>query len=122
MGISSAPEIYQRAMTELFAGLDGVEIIMDDILVHGETLEKHNENLEKVLKRCEEKNLRLNPAKVKLAQKEVEYVGQVLTGEGVKISQEKVKAILDMPQPQTINNVHILWQFHSAQDSRHRFV
>ena len=37
MGISVAPEIYQRAMSELLAGLAGVEVIMDDILIHAPT-------------------------------------------------------------------------------------
>jgi len=108
MGISSAPEIYQRAMTELFAGIDGVEIVMDDILVHGETIEIHNKRVEKVLQRCQERNLRLNPTKTKLAQTEVEYVGQVLTAEGVRISQEKIKAVQGMRRPSEINNVHTL--------------
>jgi hypothetical protein len=108
MGISSAPEIYQRAMSEIFVGLDGVEIIMDDILVHGDTLEKHNERLEKVLQRCKEKNLRLNPSKIKLAQSEVEYVGQVLTKHGVRISEDKIKAVIQMPAPSNINNVQTL--------------
>ena len=39
MGISVAPEIYQRAMSELLAGLAGVEVIMDDILIHAPTTE-----------------------------------------------------------------------------------
>ncbi|ELT93059.1 hypothetical protein CAPTEDRAFT_218132 [Capitella teleta] len=69
-------------MTELFAGIE-VEIIMDDILVHGKTLESHNRTLEEVLKRCKEKNLKFNKDKIRLAQKKVEYVGQILTPNGI---------------------------------------
>lgn len=39
MGITSAPEIYQRAMNDMFGDIEGVEIIMDDILIHGPTIE-----------------------------------------------------------------------------------
>ena len=60
MGISSAPEIYQRAMGEMFADIKGVEIIMDDILIHAPTLEVHNQRLDHVLKQCREQNLKLN--------------------------------------------------------------
>jgi hypothetical protein len=108
MGISSAPEIYQRAMTELFQGIDGVEIIMDDILVHGENLQIHNNRLEKVLQRCVDKGLKLNASKIRLAQSEVEYVGQILSKDGVKISPQKVQAVTEMPTPKTIHNVHTL--------------
>jgi len=41
MGIKSAPEIYQRAMNDTFGDIEGVEIIMDDILIHGPTTETH---------------------------------------------------------------------------------
>ena len=34
-GITSAPEIFQRKMTELLRGIEGVEVIIDDILIHG---------------------------------------------------------------------------------------
>ena len=108
MGISSAPEIYQRAMTDLFKGIDNVEIVMDDILVHGSTLEAHNKTLETVLQRCRDNNLKLNSSKTKLAQNEVEYVGQLLTPSGVKIAPSKVRAVLEMPSPKNINNVHTL--------------
>ena len=94
MGISSAPGIYQCAMNELFNDLEGVEIIMDDILVHAPTMKLHNQRLEKVLLRCHEKNLKLNPRKTKLCAPEVEYVGHKLTAEGVKISEEKVKTVM----------------------------
>ena len=46
MGISVAPDIYQRAMSELLAGLAGVEVIMDDILIHAPTTEMHNMRLQ----------------------------------------------------------------------------
>ena len=61
MGVSSAPEIYQRAMTELFCDLEGVEIIMGDILIHAPTIELHNLRLEQVCQRCRDQNLKLIP-------------------------------------------------------------
>ena len=63
MGISSAPEIYQRAMHDMFSDLDGVEIVVDDILIHGRTLDEHNVRLQAVLARAREVNLKLNPKK-----------------------------------------------------------
>lgn len=41
-GITSTSEIFQRKMAETLAGLEGVEIFMHDILIHGETEELHD--------------------------------------------------------------------------------
>ena len=71
MSIMSAPKIYQGAMSEMFQDCEGVEIIMDDILVLGPTVKVHDERLEKVLQRCRKYNLKLNPRKIKLRKEEV---------------------------------------------------
>ena len=101
MGLASSPEIFQRSMTELFGDLDGVEVIMDDILVHAPDIVTHNNRLQAVLQRAKEYNLKLNRDKLRLAQSEVEYIGHVLTANGVRASDDKVKAILEMQDPQS---------------------
>ena len=45
MGICAAPELYQRAMSELFSNIKGVEIVMDDVLIHSPTAEEHDKVL-----------------------------------------------------------------------------
>lgn len=99
-GISPAPEIYQRRMHEVFDDLEGVEIIMDDILVHGRTEAEHDHRLKTVLQRCREANLKLNPNKIKLKTKQVEYIGHVLTENGIHTDQQKVTAVEKFPVPQ----------------------
>ena len=65
-GISSAPEVFQRKMHELIEGLQGVEVVADDFVAvgYGDSLEEatpdHDRNLEEFMKRCEERNIRLN--------------------------------------------------------------
>lgn len=84
-GIAPAMEIYQRRMNELVSGLEGVEIMADDILVYGkgenneQALEDHNKNLENLLIRVKESNLTLNKDKVRLCQQSVQYFGHLLT-------------------------------------------
>ena len=69
--IKLASEEYQRKQEEILKGLRGVETIHGNILVLGyretrqEALENHDENLENLLKRCREKNLKLNKKKAK---------------------------------------------------------
>jgi Reverse transcriptase (RNA-dependent DNA polymerase) len=81
-GIAPAMEIYQQRMNELIAGLDGVEIMGNDILVYGkgeskeEAMTNHNINLEKLLIRVKNCNLTLNKEKAKFCQESVQYFGR----------------------------------------------
>ncbi|XP_042338488.1 uncharacterized protein K02A2.6-like, partial [Plectropomus leopardus] len=63
-GISSASEVFQRTMEQIFAGYP-CAIIVDDILIGGKDIEEHDANLRKVLNRAREVKLRLNPLKCK---------------------------------------------------------
>ena len=66
-GITSAPEHFQRRMSDILTGLEGVVGMMDDVLVHGRTIEEHDERLDKVLQKLEEAGL-TKPSKVSLLQ------------------------------------------------------
>ena len=104
-GIKTATEVYQRRIHESLQGLSGIEDIVDDILCVGEgdtyesAVEDHDKNLIALLKRCREKNIKLNPKKLQLRKQEVPYIGHLLTSDGLKPNPNKVKAIVEMPTP-----------------------
>ena len=110
-GISSAPEVFQHRMCEVVEGLKGVEVVADDIMVVGfgdtHTL-YHDTNLDAVLKRCMERNLKLNDQKVRLCLTEVPFIGHRLTPEGLCVDPSKVRAIQDMPPPHDVAAVRRL--------------
>ncbi|XP_018407395.1 PREDICTED: uncharacterized protein K02A2.6-like [Cyphomyrmex costatus] len=64
-GVASAPAIWQRTMENIFSGIPGVAVFLDDIRIAGKDLEQHLERLESVLKRLSEHNIRINVEKVK---------------------------------------------------------
>ena len=45
MGIASAPEMWQRAMNTIFGDIEGVECVIDDILLLGRTIEVHDQKI-----------------------------------------------------------------------------
>ena len=108
MGISSAPEIYQCAMADIFNDIDGVEIVMDDILIHGTSRAEHDSRLEAVLKRSHEVNLKMNPKKTQIAQSEVKYVGHKLTCDGLKPDEDRIKSIVNMKDPENISELETI--------------
>lgn len=98
-GIKSAPEVFQAAMDRLLEGLEGVAVVMDDILVHAKDQEEHDRRLAAVLDRCRAKGLKLNEKKSQVSVSEVKYIGHVLSQEGVKADPRKVAAIRLLEPP-----------------------
>lgn len=70
-GIKSAPEVFQKIMTQMVEHIEGAEAIIDDILVWGATQEEHDLRLRKVLDRAKEFNLKLNREKCEIRRSEV---------------------------------------------------
>ena len=110
-GLKSSPEEYQRRQDQVLEGLEGVKAVADDILIIGqgstmeEAIENHNENLRNLMKRCQEKNLKLNKNKAKLAMTEVKFISHLLTDQGLKPDKDKVEAVLQMPKPENVTGV-----------------
>ena len=114
MGISPAPEVFQRKLMQALEGMPGIYIIAEDVLItgEGETMQSasldHDNKLQQFLRRCRERNIKLNAEKLKLRNQEVPYIGHLLTAEGLKVEPEKIRAITDMPPPTDVKGVQRL--------------
>ena len=110
-GISSAPEVFQRKMHEIIEGLHGIEVVADDFIVVGfgdteeQWIEDHDASLEAFLKRCTERDLRLNDKKMRLRLSSVPFIGHVATANGLQVDPHKVEAIVNMPPPEDVAGV-----------------
>lgn len=98
-GVSSAPEVFQKCIAQRLEDLEGVVNVIDDILVWGADKEQHNNRLRQLLDRIRSINLKLNKDKCKIGMTEIQYIGPIMSAEGLKPDQEKVRAIMDMRQP-----------------------
>ncbi len=100
MGMANAPDIFQKVMTDVLGDLDFVLIYIDDILITSDgTYEDHMEKLEIVLQRLEEKGFRANVRKCYFAEAELEYLGYLLTRDGIAPQPKKVEAVLRIKEP-----------------------
>ena len=98
-GISSAPEVFQKAMNQVFEGLDGVAVIVDDILVWGKDDQEHDQRVLSMLERARQANLKLKKEKCDIRVSTLSYIGHQLTCDGVKPDPKKIGAIKEMPEP-----------------------
>ena len=106
-GLCNAPATFQRLMETVLAGLarDACMVYLDDILVLGATLEEHLQNLSEVFDRLRKAGLRLKPTKCHLAQKEIAYLGFIVTDKGVAADLQKIKAVRSYPTPTDLKHL-----------------
>jgi hypothetical protein len=103
MGLCISPDVFQEKMSELMAGLEFARAYLDDLLIIStETgFDKHLEKLDAVLSRLQEAGLKINAVKSFFARTELEYLGYNISREGLRPSQKKVEAILQIATPAT---------------------
>ncbi|XP_055623701.1 uncharacterized protein K02A2.6-like [Toxorhynchites rutilus septentrionalis] len=104
-GINCAPELFQRIMCGMFAGIEGVVVYIDDIVVWGSTLEEHDERLQKVLNILEDNRAMLNKEKYVFGVKELEILGFKVGVDGISPTDAKVAAIRNFRMPETKEEV-----------------
>uniref|UniRef100_A0A3Q1EK56 Gypsy retrotransposon integrase-like protein 1 n=1 Tax=Acanthochromis polyacanthus TaxID=80966 RepID=A0A3Q1EK56_9TELE len=98
-GISSAPEIFHRAMEQVIEGLEGVRVYVDDLVCWGSSQEEHDTRLVKTLQRIRQYGLKLNKDKCRFGVSEITFLGDKITVDGVQPDKTKVQAVLDMEMP-----------------------
>jgi len=107
-GLMNSPATFQVMMNELLRDLINmgkVAAFIDDMIVGTENKEGHDELVAEVIKRLEENNLYIKPEKYKWKMREVGFLGVVIGAEGIKMEKEKVKDVLDWPQPKSVKDI-----------------
>lgn len=107
-GISAAPEFFQKHVTKIVEGINGVPVNSDDILVYGESTEEHDQRLLKVLQKLLAAGITLNKDKCIFGVTEVKYLGHVINEEGVHIDKDRIDAIASMSSPVNVSEVRSL--------------
>ncbi len=100
MGIADSPDIFQQKISELMESLEFVRAYLDDLLCISKlSLEDHLENLEVILWQLCDAGLKVNATKSTFCALEIEYLGYVLTRDGIKPQSDKVQTILAIKPP-----------------------
>lgn len=118
-GVKACPGIFQRLMASLLAGISGIAVLIDDIIVSGSTRQEMQERLDKVLERIGQAGLRLNKVKCKFYKRRVEFLGFIIDAEGIHPAPSKVEAIVKTPEPK---NKQELQAFLGLYNFYERFV
>lgn len=106
-GMCNSPATFSRMMNLVMAGLsfEICLIYLDDIIIFAEDLETHFERLEIVLQRLQDANLKLKPSKCKLLQRQVLFLGHLVSEHGVTTDPAKIQAVEEWPTPTKVKDV-----------------
>ncbi|KAL9285944.1 putative nucleotidyltransferase, Ribonuclease H [Arabidopsis thaliana] len=96
-----------------------VVVYFDDILVYSKSLREHIEHLDSVLNVLRKEELYANLKKCTFCTDNLVFFGFVVSADGVKVDEEKVKVIKDWPSPKTVGEVR---SFHGLAGFYRRFV
>lgn len=106
-GLKNAPAIFQRALDNILRDLIGkcCYVYIDDIIIFGEDEETHLNNIKKVFETLEKANMKVQINKCEFFKNEVEYLGFIVSSEGIKTNPKKVEAIKNFPYPKTLKDL-----------------
>jgi transposase InsO family protein len=106
-GLSNAPATFQRVMELALSGLQWVTclIYLDDIIVFSKSVSEHVERLKSVFQRLREAGLKLKPEKCFLLQKQVTFLGHVVSEDGVKPDPSNIEKVVNWPTPKNVTQV-----------------
>lgn len=107
-GLTNAPATFQAVINQaLHEYLDVfVTAYLDDVLVYSSgTLEEHKEHVKKVLAKLQEYNLLIQPDKSEFHVTRTEYLGFIISREGVEMDPKKTEAVRDWPTPTSVKEV-----------------
>lgn len=106
-GLCNAPATFQRVMEHCLGhrNFEMVLLYLDDVIIFSKTYDEHLRHLEEVFTQITRCGLKLKPSKCHLLKPEVQYLGHVVSAEGVKPDPEKIRVVRDWPVPQTVKDV-----------------
>jgi hypothetical protein len=106
-GLCNAPATFERLMERILEGLHWKTalVYLDDVIVYGSSFQQELQRLSEVFSRFRAANLRLNPKKCHLFQKEVSYLGHIVSEKGVRTDPDKVSAVKQWPEPTCVNEL-----------------
>ena len=91
--LTQAPAYFQRLINKVFAGLDFAFGYLDDILIYSPDVPTHLVHMRQLFQRLREADLKLNREKCNFFKSHIQYLGHLISGEGIEPLPEKLESI-----------------------------
>jgi hypothetical protein len=100
-GLSGAPATFQYAMNAALAPVlrKFALVFFDDILIYSASYEEHLEHIRTVMSILQKEQWQVKLSKCAFAQRQISYLGHVISSEGVSTDEMKITAVRNWPTP-----------------------
>ena len=119
-GLTTMPPEFQKIMDNNLHELNNTFTFIDDILIVTKgTKDDHLKKVEETIKVLDEAGVRLKIEKCMIAKRETEWLGYILSAEGIKPINEKVQAITEKLRPKNLKDLR---SFMGAINQLNKFI
>ena len=118
-GLGQALAYFQRLVNKVLSGLTFAFDYLDDILVFSPDMETHLEHLRILFETLQSTDLKPKEVKCNFLKKHIQYLGHIVSGEGITPLPEKLSSIQKMLPPKTPKEVN---QFLSLIGYYRKFI
>lgn len=107
MGLSGATATFQRTMDLILSGINFSTclVYLDDVIIFSDSPELHIQRLREVFTRLRQANLKLKVSKCQLMKRRVEFLGHVVSHEGISVDPSKVEKVETWPIPKNLKEL-----------------
>ena len=118
-GLAQAPAYFQKLINDVLKGCNFAMGYLDDIIIYSRSEKEHLEHLEEIFIRLKAAGLKLKLEKCCFFKKHIQYLGHLVSAEGIQPLPEKLKSIAKMPAP---NNPKEVKQFLGLVGYYRKFI
>ncbi len=106
-GLANSPSVFQSFVNDIFRDMldRWVVVYIDDILIYSNSFDEHIHHVRSVLQRLTQYQLYAKAEKCEFHQTKTSFLGYVISQEGVAMDDNKVRAVVDWPQPHTVKEL-----------------
>ena len=96
-GLTNAPSVFMQMMNSVLAEYidEFVIVFIDDILIYSISETEHTQHVKLVLDKLREAQLHANMAKCSFYHSSIEFLGHIVSGDGITMDSKKVQAVVD---------------------------
>lgn len=119
-GVKTATSQFQRIMDLILSGIKGVMVRVDDILVaKSGGVTTHMRVIKQVFSRLAKHNVKLNDRKCQFFQTQVNYMGHILSKQGISPVNSKLDAISLAPRPKDVSQMRSILRILNYYSKSH---
>ena len=118
-GLAQAPAYFQKLINDVLKGYNFAMGYLDDIIIYSRSEKEHLEHLEEIFTRLKTAGLKLKLEKCCFFKKHIQYLGHLISAEGIQPLPEKLESIAKMPPPKNPKEVK---QFFGPVGCYRKFV